>query len=74
MQRPAPNRISERIASKAVDEAFVQCPDAFLRELTPEQYRSRQQLYHTALEQAKRASTEPKPFVPPFEFEFQDGI
>lgn len=55
-------------------EPFAQCPEVFLSDLTPEQYRATQQIYQTAYEKAMEKQRAPKPFKPPFQFEFQDGI
>lgn len=55
-------------------EPFAQCPEIFLSHLTPEQYRATQQIYQTAYEKAMEKQRTPKPFKPPFQFEFQDGI
>lgn len=64
----------ESAGSTPNSEPFVQCPDVFLSHLTPEQYRAIQQIYQTAYEKAIEKQRAPKPFKPPFQFEFQDGI
>lgn len=53
---------------------FVRCPAVFLSSLSQEEYEDMKQLYQVAYERALTKASQPKPFVPPFEFEFSDGI
>ena len=76
MMKEIGNDSSWRAATPPVteSESFTLCPELFLAELTPEQYKARQQLYQVAYDRAVAKTSQPKPFVPPFEFEFHDGI
>jgi hypothetical protein len=64
----------EFLGSNPNPESFAQCPEIFLSHLPPEQYRATQQIYQTAYEKAIEKQRAPKPFKPPFQFEFKDGI
>jgi hypothetical protein len=55
-------------------DPYVQVPQFFLRDLTPDQYRAQLEIYQRAYQAAQEKLRQPKPFVPPFEFEQSDGI
>jgi hypothetical protein len=55
------------------DNPFVRVPDVFFGQLSQEERRERQQIYAEAYEKAVRQVARPKTFVPPFEFEMEDG-